>query len=60
MHLSELELASQIKKKLLEKVKVKIDRGPKSWLERFIYITNLRNLMGVIQNHAFSLNEHQR
>ena len=53
MHLSELELASQIKNTLSEQVQVKIDRGPKSWLERFIYIANLRVLMGIIRNHGF-------
>ena len=53
MHLSELELASQIKNTLSEQVQVKIDRGPKSWLERFLYIANLRVLMGIIRNHGF-------
>ena len=54
MHLTELELAAQIKSVLIEGVKTKwVDRGPKSWLERFIYVANLRNMMFIIGNHGF-------
>ena len=55
MHFCQLELASQIKNILATGVsdEVKVDRGNKTWLERFIYITNLKNLMGTIQNHGF-------
>lgn len=55
MHFCQLELASQIKIILATGVgdHVKVDRGNKTWLERFIYITNLRNLMGTIKNHGF-------